>query len=129
MKKIDHADLMVEPGRTVNLADFDPRSTSDFKTKHDAQAKLSADIVRLAALQDVFAAQERYGLLIIFQGMDSAGKDGAIKHVMTGVNPQGVDVPELQAAVHRRAGARLPLALCQGAARTGPHRHLQPLVL
>ena len=92
MKKIDHADLIVEPGRTVNLADFDPRSTSDFKTKHDAQAKLSADIVRLAALQDVFAAQERYGLLIIFQGMDSAGKDGAIKHVMTGVNPQGVDV-------------------------------------
>jgi PPK2 family polyphosphate:nucleotide phosphotransferase len=92
MIRLDHADLLVEPGRIVNLADFDPASTGDFKTKARAQEKLRADITRLAALQDIFFAQEHYALLIIFQGMDAAGKDGAIKHVMTGVNPQGIDV-------------------------------------
>jgi PPK2 family polyphosphate:nucleotide phosphotransferase len=89
---IDRAGLRVEPGRIVNLADFDPASTGDFTSKHHAQEKLRADIVRLASLQDIFFSQEHYALLIIFQGMDGAGKDGAIKHVMTGVNPQGIDV-------------------------------------
>ncbi|MFY9779633.1 MAG: polyphosphate kinase 2 family protein [Candidatus Baltobacteraceae bacterium] len=97
MKTIDHADLLVKPGHKVRLADFDPGSTSDFKTKDDAATKLRADIERLSALQDVFHAQERYALLVIFQGMDGAGKDGAIKHVMTGVNPQGVDVHSFKA--------------------------------
>jgi PPK2 family polyphosphate:nucleotide phosphotransferase len=92
MIQLNHADLLVEPGRIVNLADFDPAATGDFKHKHNAREKLRADIERLAALQDMFFAQEHYALLIIFQGMDGAGKDGAIKHVMTGVNPQGIDV-------------------------------------
>jgi PPK2 family polyphosphate:nucleotide phosphotransferase len=92
MKGIDHADLLVEPGRDISLADFDPALTCDFKRKSDAEEKLLVDIEQLAALQDVFYAQERYALLIIFQGMDAAGKDGAIKHVMSGVNPQGVHV-------------------------------------
>jgi PPK2 family polyphosphate:nucleotide phosphotransferase len=90
--QLNHADLLVEPGRIVNLADFDPASTGDFEHKHNAREKLRADVTRLAALQDMFFAQEHYALLIIFQGMDGAGKDGAIKHVMTGVNPQGIDV-------------------------------------
>jgi PPK2 family polyphosphate:nucleotide phosphotransferase len=92
MIQLNHADLLVEPGRIVKLADFDPASTGDFEHKHNAREKLRADIKRLAALQDMFFAQEHYALLIIFQGMDGAGKDGAIKHVMTGVNPQGIDV-------------------------------------
>jgi PPK2 family polyphosphate:nucleotide phosphotransferase len=92
MRELNHTDLLVEPGRIVKLADFDPASTGDFKNKHHAREKLHTDITRLAALQDIFFAQEHYALLIIFQGMDGAGKDGAIKHVMTGVNPQGVDV-------------------------------------
>jgi PPK2 family polyphosphate:nucleotide phosphotransferase len=92
MIQLKHTDLLVEQGRIVNLTDFDPASTGDFKNKHHAREKLRGDITRLAALQDVFFAQKHYALLIIFQGMDGAGKDGAIKHVMTGVNPQGVDV-------------------------------------
>jgi PPK2 family polyphosphate:nucleotide phosphotransferase len=92
MKGINHADLLVEPGRDISLADFDPALTCDFKRKGDAEEKLLADIKHLVALQDVFYAQEQYALLIIFQGMDAAGKDGAIKHVMSGVNPQGVHV-------------------------------------
>ena len=92
MTELNHADLLVEPGRAVHLADFDPASTGNFKNKHHAREKLGGDIARLAALQDMFFAQQHYALLIIFQGMDGAGKDGAIKHVMTGVNPQGIDV-------------------------------------
>src|SRR5664279_2454282 len=92
MKPIDHARLLAEPGTRVDLAGLDPGSTSGFKTKDDARATLLADIERLSALQDVFYANGGHALLIVFQGMDAAGKDGAIKHVMSGVNPQGVDV-------------------------------------
>jgi PPK2 family polyphosphate:nucleotide phosphotransferase len=92
VKAIDHADLLAKPGRTIHLAAFDPAFTCDFRSKSDAQAKLHADIERLSALQDMFYAQGRHALLIIFQGMDAAGKDGSIKHVMSGVNPQGVHV-------------------------------------
>jgi PPK2 family polyphosphate:nucleotide phosphotransferase len=91
-RDIDHAALRVKPGHTVHLADFDPAATGHFKKKHEAKEKLRADVARLSELQDVFYAQARFALLIIFQGMDTAGKDGAIKHVTTGVNPQGVDV-------------------------------------
>jgi len=92
VKSIDRADLMIKPGRKVQLQDFDPGSTGAFKTKQDAAAKLSEDIERLSTLQDIFYAQGIYALLVIFQGMDAAGKDGVISHVMSGVNPQGVDV-------------------------------------
>ena len=92
MSIMNHKDLMVKPGRDIGLANFDAGSTGTFHTQHHAQAKLQSDIKHLAELQEVFYAAEKYALLIIIQGMDAAGKDGAIKHVMTGVNPQGVDV-------------------------------------
>ena len=82
----------VTPGESVKLADFDPKFTGHFKDKSATEAKLSKDLVRLAELQDVLYAQDGYALLILFQGMDTAGKDGAIKHVMSGVNPEGVQV-------------------------------------
>jgi PPK2 family polyphosphate:nucleotide phosphotransferase len=91
-KTIDHADLLAKPGREIRLAEFDAAFTADFKSKEEAKSKLRTDIRRLTALQDVFYAQSGHALLIVFQGMDAAGKDGAIKHVMSGVNPQGVDV-------------------------------------
>jgi PPK2 family polyphosphate:nucleotide phosphotransferase len=91
-KHIDHADLLALPGHDVELARFDPGFTCNFRDKRDAKVKLRADIKQLFALQDTFYADGRYALLIIFQGMDAAGKDGAIKHVMSGVNPQGIDV-------------------------------------
>jgi PPK2 family polyphosphate:nucleotide phosphotransferase len=89
---IDHADLIATLGANVELGAFDPAYTSDFKSKHAAQETLGADIDRLTALQDVFYADSRFALLIVLQGMDAAGKDGAIRHVMSGVSPQGVDV-------------------------------------
>lgn len=92
MSSIHHADLLVKPGSSVDLADFDPRATGGLKNKDDATDKLHADIKKLSALQEIFYASGQYALLIVIQGTDTAGKDGAIKHVMTGVNPQGVDV-------------------------------------
>jgi PPK2 family polyphosphate:nucleotide phosphotransferase len=76
----------------MRLADFDPKFTAGLKDKREARKKLSADLTKLASLQDVFFADRRYALLMIFQGMDAAGKDGAIAHVMSGVSPEGVDV-------------------------------------
>ena len=87
-----HERLLMRPGHEVRLADLDPGATPGFDGKADVRDKLPADIARLAKLQDVFAAHESRALLVVLQGMDTAGKDGAIKHVMSGINPQGVDV-------------------------------------
>jgi len=89
---MDHKNFLVPPGRKIDLKDYDPAFTSGYKNKEQAQTKLEADIEKLAELQDVLYACRRFSLLIIFQAMDTAGKDGAIKHVMSGVNPQGVQV-------------------------------------
>ena len=89
---IDRSALLAKPGKAIDLAGYDPASTGAFKAKNDARKKLRSDLKQLSALQDVFYANRRYALLVIFEGMDTAGKDGAVKHVMSGVNPQGVDV-------------------------------------
>jgi PPK2 family polyphosphate:nucleotide phosphotransferase len=83
---------MVKPGRSVDLRSIDPGSTGGYRDKEAACEKLDRDIEKLRDVQDVFIAAGRYALLVIFQGMDTAGKDGAIKHVMSGINPQGVQV-------------------------------------
>jgi polyphosphate kinase 2 (PPK2 family) len=67
---IDRSALLVKPGTNVVLSDFDPGSTGGFKKKSSAREKLSADLKRLSALQDIFYADGRYALLIVFQGMD-----------------------------------------------------------
>jgi PPK2 family polyphosphate:nucleotide phosphotransferase len=85
-------DLLVRAGTPIRLAGLDPRPPRAFRNKADARGKLKADIERLAQLQDVFSAAQTHALLIVLQGMDTAGKDGAIKHVMSGINPQGVHV-------------------------------------
>ena len=82
----------VKPQEDVDLAKRDPGLTSGYRDKSSAAAKLKKDIDDLVAVQDAFGAQTRSGLLVVFQGMDTAGKDGAIKHVMSGINPQGVNV-------------------------------------
>ncbi len=84
--------ILLKPGRALRLKDFDPGYTSAFKNRKDAKDKLAADIERMAALQDKFYAENRSALLIIFQAMDAAGKDSTIKHVMSGINPQGCQV-------------------------------------
>ncbi|HLX86318.1 MAG TPA: polyphosphate kinase 2 family protein [Terriglobales bacterium] len=84
----------VEHGKHFQLADHDPADTHGLGSELKPQAKemLIDGVKELSRLQDILAAQDRWGLLLIFQAMDAAGKDGTIKHVMSGVNPQGVDV-------------------------------------
>ncbi len=109
--------LRVEPGRKVRLPkDFDPGYHADFVKKEDAKETLQRGVDLLAEYQARLAAQDTYGLLVIFQAMDAAGKDGTIKHVMSGVNPQGVEVtsfkvPSSEEMDHDylwRAAKRLP---------------------
>ena len=83
---------LVEPSRGVRLEDFDPDDTGKFESHADAGQKLNDDVDTLAKLQEKLFAQAWYGLLVVLQGMDTAGKDGVIKHVMSGVNPAGVTV-------------------------------------
>ena len=89
----------IEHGKHFRLKDHDPADTHGLGSELKPQAKqLLADGVKeLSRLQDILAAQDRWGLLLIFQAMDAAGKDGTIKHVMSGVNPQGVQVSSFKA--------------------------------
>jgi PPK2 family polyphosphate:nucleotide phosphotransferase len=82
----------VENGVKFRLKDFDPGDTGKIHSKEQAEQLLAQGIASLAELQDKLYAQDLWGVLIIFQAMDAAGKDGAIKHVMSGVNPQGCQV-------------------------------------
>jgi PPK2 family polyphosphate:nucleotide phosphotransferase len=85
--------LRVKPGSRVTLArDFDPGSKGPFATKADGAALLSRGIEIVSEFQARLAAQDTYGVLMVLQGIDAAGKDGTIRHVMSGVNPQGVNV-------------------------------------
>jgi PPK2 family polyphosphate:nucleotide phosphotransferase len=82
----------VSPGKKVKLSDYQTDYSGDIESKKDAGKLLKANIKKMAELQDRLYAHDRYGLLIIFQAMDAAGKDSTIKHVMSGVNPQGTQV-------------------------------------
>jgi len=89
----------VTDGSRFRLKDIDPGDTLNLKSedKPSAREALAAGIQALADLQDMLYAQDRWGVLLIFQAMDAAGKDSAIKHVMSGVNPQGVEVYSFKA--------------------------------
>ncbi len=82
----------VDDGRKFRLKDFDPADSSGVKSKKVAEKELPRGVEQLSELQDKLYAQDRWAILLIFQAMDAAGKDGAIKHVMSGVNPQGCEV-------------------------------------
>jgi PPK2 family polyphosphate:nucleotide phosphotransferase len=95
---------LVEPfrvtrGKGFRLRDFDPDDTLQYgsEDKPRAQEALRKGVDHLAALQDMLYAQDRWSVLLIFQAMDAAGKDGAIKHVLSGVNPQGCQVTSFKA--------------------------------
>jgi polyphosphate kinase 2 (PPK2 family) len=81
----------ITDGEKFSLKDFDAGYTADFK-KDDAEAILIELIKKTAAVQDELYAEKTYSLLIIFQAMDAAGKDSAIAHTMSGLNPQGCQV-------------------------------------
>ena len=85
--------MRVKPGSKVTLPqDFDPRERFGLRKGEDATRLLQQGIGLLAEYQDRLAAQQRYGVLVVLQGIDAAGKDSTIRHVMRGVNPQGVQV-------------------------------------
>lgn len=94
---MNHEQFLVPPGKKIRLEDYDPAFTGNFESKADSAGKLEKDIKRLAKYQDVLYAQNNYALLIILQAMDTAGKDGTIKHVMSGVNPMGTQVHSFKA--------------------------------
>jgi PPK2 family polyphosphate:nucleotide phosphotransferase len=96
-KLFKEATLLAEPycitnGEEFRLADFDPDDTDGVKSKRHAEKLVTESAEAASLLQEKLYAQDRWALLLIFQGMDAAGKDGSIKHVMSGVNPQGCDV-------------------------------------
>ena len=90
---INHKPFIVTPGEQISLENnYDPGYIDDYTNKKDAKEKLKAGVEQLATYQDILYAQNTYALLLIFQAMDAAGKDSTIKHVMSGVNPQGCQV-------------------------------------
>src|ERR1700728_937487 len=87
----------INDGKHFRLKDFDPADTGHWHSVDDAKEHLQKDIVRMADLQGKLYAQDRWAVLLIFQAMDAAGKDGTIKHVMSGVNPEGCQVTSFKA--------------------------------
>jgi len=101
MNKQKYIDLVrVEPGKKIHLKDYDTGwvQTEEFKdldkdeSKEHANAILEQNLANLTQMQQLLYADDRYSLLIVFQAMDAAGKDSTIKHVMSGINPQGCQV-------------------------------------
>jgi PPK2 family polyphosphate:nucleotide phosphotransferase len=90
--KIDTKDFRVHEGEKVNLRKWPTEVNPVYKSKEQYQQLLQGHIQQLSEMQDLLYASGHYALLLIFQAMDAAGKDGAIKHVMSGVNPQGCQV-------------------------------------
>ena len=90
--KIDPKNFRVAAGAKVDLKDWPTHVKPFYQSKEEYQALLTKHIEKLSELQSRLYASDRYSLLLIFQAMDAAGKDGAIKHVMSGVNPQGCQV-------------------------------------
>ncbi|HNX44052.1 MAG TPA: polyphosphate kinase 2 family protein [Bacteroidales bacterium] len=87
-----HADFIYPTDSTKGLKDFNPSFSGKYKSKKSAEKDLEKGIEQLSVMQDMLYAHDRYAVLIIFQAMDAAGKDGTVKHVMSGINPQGCQV-------------------------------------
>ena len=85
-------DFRVERGKKFRLDDIDPDDTRGLGLKNDADELIADSIKRMADLQERLYAQDRWSVLLVFQALDAAGKDSVIKHVMSGVNPQGCEV-------------------------------------
>ena len=117
----------VQPGSRVDLAKWD----ADDKSVFDGSKKVGKEVlpeltVRLDKLQELLWAGQKHKVLIVLQAMDTAGKDGTIRHVFTGINPQGVRVANFKAPILGGTGARLSLARPQANTSQRRDRHLQP---
>jgi len=96
---------LIRPGKALNFAKLSTDDTGPFKGKEEAQEAIDKNLRKLRQLQELLYAQGKYALLVVFQAIDAGGKDGAIDHVFSGVNPQGCavasfKVPSLEEAAH-----------------------------
>lgn len=83
---------LVKPGARVRLKDYDADADGGFKDREKAEAEFAKDVARIGELQDVLYAEDRRALLVVLQAMDTGGKDGVVKHVFAGVNPNGCEI-------------------------------------
>jgi len=96
-------ELMVQPGRKVKLGQWDPADTRGWAKGHKTREDLTKSLGRVDELQYLLYAEHKHALLIVLQGIDAAGKDGTIRHVMSGVNPQGCTVTPFKAPTPEEA--------------------------
>jgi PPK2 family polyphosphate:nucleotide phosphotransferase len=96
-------ELMVRPGKHVRLSHYDPEDTFGYEKGPETKKLLDKNLARLDDLQSLLYAENKHALLIVLQGMDAAGKDGTIRHVMSGVNPQGCDVSQFKVPSHEES--------------------------
>ena len=96
-KLIELKSLMVKPGKDIKLKDFDTKYKGKILNKQESELLLEAGRKHLAEVQDKLYAHNKYAVLIVLQAMDAAGKDGAVKHIMSGFNPLGVKVQSFKA--------------------------------
>jgi PPK2 family polyphosphate:nucleotide phosphotransferase len=87
----------VDDGKHFQLKDYDPADTAHWHSVERAEEQLQKEVARMEELQSMLYAQDRWAVLLMFQAMDAAGKDGTIKHVMSGVNPEGCQVSSFKA--------------------------------
>jgi PPK2 family polyphosphate:nucleotide phosphotransferase len=96
-----YSEFIVKPGKKFSLKDYDPNFTAEFENESDAEKSIEQNIADLGKYQGILAAHEKYGLLVIFQGMDAAGKDPIIKHIFSGVDPQGCETKSFKAPTEK----------------------------
>src|SRR5690242_20384675 len=83
---------LVEPGKKLKLAKRDTNDNGEFAGREEAEPLVAKNLAKLDELQEVLYAESKRSLLVVFQAMDAGGKDGAIRHIFSGVNPQGCQV-------------------------------------
>ena len=92
-----HERYRVKPGHPAKLADLDPNDTAGYTKNHKIKSEVRRTLDRLDAIQEILYAEKKHALAVILQGLDTAGKDGVIRHVMSGLNPQGCQVTSFKA--------------------------------
>ena len=121
--------FLVPPKSKLNLSKFPTNYSGEFKSKKEAVKILKKNIERMTELQAKLYAQDKYSLLIVFQAMDAAGKDGTIKHVMSGLNPQGTQVSSFKQPSKEELGPWISLENKQSFTGKRKNWNFQPFTL
>ena len=111
--------FLVPPSTRVTLSEFDAAYTGNYQSKAETKAELKRNVKRLRELQEVLWAEGKRSLLIVLQAMDAGGKDGTIKHVMRGVNPQGCQVTSFKVPTEEELGHDFLWRIHKGTPRRG----------